>query len=136
MRRHVFEMYLFKYISKPEPSTNVHLLENASEPERYLRTRMIGAVECLEVIMGFHQHPMTRQVTFLQTELQSKQRMLKHKAELEALGGEADDICPNKLGTYLNRPVDLATLTSRVLLVVAGSYLCTAEEGCKSCRGT
>ena len=31
--RHGFEMYLAKYISKPEPSTNIHLPENASEPE-------------------------------------------------------------------------------------------------------
>ena len=54
---------------------------------------MIGAVECLEVLMGFHQHHiMTPQVTFLHSELQPKQRMLKHKAELEALGDEAEDI--------------------------------------------
>ena len=46
-------MYLAKYISKREPSTNIHLPENASEPERYLRTR---AVECLDVLMGFHQY--------------------------------------------------------------------------------
>ena len=56
--RHGFEMYLAKYISKPEPSINVHLPENASEPERYLRTHVIGAVECLEVLMVFHQHHM------------------------------------------------------------------------------
>ena len=110
--RHGFEMYLAKYISKPEPSTNIHLPENASEPERYLRTRVIGAVECLEVLMGFHQHHMTRQVTFLHTELQPKQRMLKHKAELETLGDEAEDIyVQTKLESYLNRPVQLATLT-------------------------
>ena len=42
--RHGFEMYLAKHISKPEPSTNIHLPGNASEPERYLRTRVIGAV--------------------------------------------------------------------------------------------
>ena len=110
--RHGFEMYLAKYISKPEPSTNIHLPENASEPERYLRTRVIGAVECLDVLMGFHQYHMTRQVAFLHTELQPKQRMLKHKAELEALGDEAEDIyVQTKLETYLNRPVELATLT-------------------------
>ena len=57
---------------------------------------MIGAVECLEVLMGFHQHHMTQQVTFLHTELQPKQRMLKHKAELEALGDEAEDIYVQK----------------------------------------
>ena len=105
--RHGFEMYLAKYISKPEPSTNIHLPENASEPERYLRTRVIGAVECLKVLMGFHQHHMTRQVTFLHTELQPKQRMLKHKAELEALGDEAEDIyVQTKFEAYLNRPVN------------------------------
>ena len=49
-----FNMYLAKYISKPEPSTNIHISENAPEPERYLRTRVIGAVECLDVLMGFH----------------------------------------------------------------------------------
>ena len=46
---------------------------------------------------------MTRQVAFLHTELQPKQRMLKHKAELEALGDEAGDIyVQTKLETYLN----------------------------------
>ena len=49
--RHGFEMYLAKYISKPEPSTNIHLPENASEPERYLRTHVIGAVKCLDVLI-------------------------------------------------------------------------------------
>ena len=73
---------------------------------------MIGAVECLEVLMGFHQHHMTRQITFLHSELQPKQCMLKHKAELEALGDEAEDIyVQTKLEAYLNRPVELATIT-------------------------
>ena len=73
---------------------------------------MIGTVECLDVLMGFHQHHMTTQVTFLQTELQPKQRMLKHKVELEALGDEAEDIyVRTKLESYLQRPVELATLT-------------------------
>ena len=69
-------------------------------------------VECLELLMGFHQqHIMTQQVTFFHTELQPKQCMLKHKAELEALGDEAEDIyVQTKLEAYLNRPVELATL--------------------------
>ena len=67
--RHGFEMYLAKYISKPEPSLSIQLPENASAPQRYLRTRVIGSVEALEVLMGFHQYQMTRQVIFLQTEL-------------------------------------------------------------------
>ena len=43
--RHGFEMYLAKYISKPEPSLSIQLPENASEPQRYLPTRVIGSVE-------------------------------------------------------------------------------------------
>ena len=57
--RHGFEMYLAKYISKPEPMTKIELPENASAPEKYLKTRLIGAIEALEVLMGFQQHSMS-----------------------------------------------------------------------------
>ena len=33
------------------------------------------------MLMSFHQHHMTKQITFLHRELQPKKRMLKHKAE-------------------------------------------------------
>ena len=33
--RHGFEMYLAKYISKPESSFNVKLSQNPTEPEKY-----------------------------------------------------------------------------------------------------
>lgn len=87
-------MYLAKYISKPEPSLSIQLPENASEPQRYLRTRVIGSVEALDVLMGFHQSQMTRQVIFLQTELVPIQRMLKPRFEIESL---ADDDEKNKI---------------------------------------
>ena len=35
---HGFEMYLAKYISKPETSFDVELSKNPSDPERYLHT--------------------------------------------------------------------------------------------------
>ena len=54
--RHGFEQYLAKYISKPEPSLSIQLPETTSEPQHYLHTRVIGSVECLEVLMGFHQY--------------------------------------------------------------------------------
>ena len=54
--RHGFEMYLAKYISKLEPTTKIELPLNAFLPERYLNTRVIGAIEALEVLMGFQQH--------------------------------------------------------------------------------
>ena len=47
--RHGFEMYLAKYISKPEPSTFTY----QKIPDRYLRTRVTGAVKCLDVLVGF-----------------------------------------------------------------------------------
>lgn len=110
--RHGFEMYLAKYISKPEPSLSIQLPENASEPQRYLRTRVIGSVEALEVLMGFHQSQMTRQVIFLQTELVPAQRMLKPRVEIESLEDDDEDIyLKTKFETYLKRPVQLASLT-------------------------
>ena len=67
--KHGFEMYLAKYISKPEPSLKIELPEKCSDPQRFLRTRVVGSVEVLDVLMGFHQNQMSRQVIFLQTSL-------------------------------------------------------------------
>ena len=42
MYKHGYEQYLAKYISKAEPSSNIDL--------KYLRTRVIGSVEAVEVL--------------------------------------------------------------------------------------
>ena len=63
--KHGYEQYLAKYISKAEPSFNIDLPENASDPQRYLRTRVVGSVEAVEV-MSFHQSQMTRHMVFQQ----------------------------------------------------------------------
>ena len=47
-----------------EPSLSITLPENACALQRYLCTCVIGSVEALEVLMGFHQYQMTRQVIF------------------------------------------------------------------------
>ena len=88
--KHGFEQYLAKYISKAEPSCKIELPETASLPQRYLRTRVVGAIEAVEVLMSFHQSQMTRQVTFLHTELAPSQRMLKHSNELKQLQGDSE----------------------------------------------
>lgn len=112
MSKHGFEQYLAKYISKPEPSCSIKLPENASEPERFLRTHVIGAVEALEILMGFHQNQMSRQVVFLQTELNPRQRMLKPNYQLRDLEEEDSDIyLQTKFQTYFNRPAALHALT-------------------------
>ena len=86
--------------------------ENASEPQRYLRTRVIDSVQALEVLMGFHQHQMSRQVLFLHTELNPSQRMLKPSFQLNDLDDEDSDIyLQTKLQTYLKRPSCLYNLT-------------------------
>jgi hypothetical protein len=62
---------------------------------------VIGSVEALQVLMGFHQYQMTRQVIFLQTELVPTQRMLKPTIEIESLAEDDEDIyLKTKLETY------------------------------------
>ena len=53
---------------------------------------MVGSVEVLDVVMGFHQNQMSRQVIFLQTALNPGQRMLKPKFELNSLPDDSEDI--------------------------------------------
>ena len=67
---------------KADPSFNVDLPNNASEPQKYLRTRVIGSVEAVEELMSFHQSQMTREVIYLPTDIKSTRRMLKSKRNL------------------------------------------------------
>ena len=90
--RHGFEMYLAKYISKAEPTTKIKLPENASAPERYLKTRGIGAFEALQVLMGYQQHHMTRMAIYLPTELKPSTKVLKPKKLLEKMQPVNEDI--------------------------------------------
>ena len=45
-----FEMYLAKYISKPEHSLKTELPEKCSDPQTFLRIRVVGSVEVLDVL--------------------------------------------------------------------------------------
>jgi len=78
--KHGFEMYLAKYISKPEPSFQVNLSENATDPEKYLRTRVVGACEAIDVQLGFNQYHLSRMVEFLPTEVNPKQKIFKEQS--------------------------------------------------------
>ena len=102
--RHGFEMYLAKYISKPESSFNVKLSENPSAPESYLRTRIIGACEAIDVQLGFHQYQLSRSTMFLTTELKPQQQFLKHRAQLASLPQDSEDVyVQSKYQVYLKR---------------------------------
>ena len=110
--KHGVEQYLSKYISKTEPSCKIDLPENCSEPQRYLRTRVIGAIEALDVLMGFEQHHSTRVVVYLPTELKPSRKMLKPKRDLESLPDDSENVyCETKLEKYLQRPPQLERLT-------------------------
>ena len=110
--RHGFEMYLAKYISKPESSFNVKLSENPSAPERYLRTRIIGACEAIDVQLGFHQYQLSRSTMFLPTELKPQQQFLKHRAQLATLPQDSEDVyVQSKYQVYLKRNSALHDLT-------------------------
>ena len=110
--RHGFEMYLAKYISKPEPTTRIELPENASAPEKYLKTRVIGAIEALEVLMGFQQHSMSRLSIYLPTEVKPSVKVLKGKRLLEELPPDSQDIFyMSKFQVYLLRPEELRDIT-------------------------
>ena len=90
--QHGFEMYLAKYISKSEPMTKIELPENASPPEKYLKTGVIGPIEALEVLMGFQQHSMSSPSIYLPTKLNSSVKILKGKKLLEELPADSEDI--------------------------------------------
>ena len=90
--RHGFEMYLAKYISKPESSFNVKLSQNPTEPEKYLRTRVIGACEAIDVQLGFNQYHLSRGTVFLTTELKPQRQFLKHRVQLANLPEDSEDI--------------------------------------------
>ena len=110
--QHGFEQYLAKCISKPEPSANIKLPENAPTTLKYLRTRVVGAYEAIEVLMGFHRSQMTRQAIYLPTELVPSQRMLKRKSDLDNLAEDSEDVyLHNRLDEYFQRPQELSALT-------------------------
>ena len=90
--RHGFEMYLAKYISKPESSFNVKLSQNPTEPEKYLRTRVIGVCEAIDVQLGFNQYHLSRGTVFLATELKPQRQFLKHRVQLANLPEDSEDI--------------------------------------------
>ena len=101
--RHGFEMYLTKIFELPE---------NASAPERYLKTWLIGAIEVLEVLMGFQQHSMSCMAIYLPSEPKPTVKVLKSKKLLEELPQDSEDVFYlSKFQVYLMRPEELRGIT-------------------------
>jgi len=126
--KHGFEMYLSKYISKPERSFQVNLSESASDPEKYLHTRVIGPCEALDVQLGFNQYHTSRMVEFLPTELEAKQKFLKSKIKLASLPADSEDVYQkSKFQTYLERNRKLSNIAYPM-------WWCKANAG-EQCKG-
>ena len=81
------------WLSTYQKLSQVYLPNNASEPQKYLRTRVIGSVEAVEVLMSFHQSQMTRQVIYLPTDVKPTRSLLKSKCDLVQLEEGSSDIC-------------------------------------------
>ena len=56
---------------------------NASAPEKHLKTQVNGAIEALQVLIGYQQHSMPHMSIYLPTEVKATVRMLKGKTHLE-----------------------------------------------------
>ena len=78
----------FQNISVKQPSCKIDLPENCSEPQGYLRTRVIGTIEAL----GFEQHHSSRVVVYLPTELKPSRKTLKPKRYLESLPDDSENV--------------------------------------------
>ena len=103
----------FKKCTWPNTYRNLRLVLrlNFQRSAVSLRTHVVGSVKVLDVLMGFHQNQISRQVIFLQTELNPCQRMLKPKFELDSLSEDSEDIySQTKLETYLKRTTQLDSL--------------------------
>ena len=105
-----WEMYLAKYVAKGEPSFQLEISKDASDPEKYLRTRVVGRLEVDHINMGHFLCCASREVIYLPTELSPEFGFLKRKKHLPA-DPESDDIFySNILDKYMERPKELEDL--------------------------
>lgn len=99
-----WQKYLAKYISKPEKSHLIARLNpEASDTERYLRTRVIGLLEALDVSLGFNICRASRTIIFLQSNINPKYKFLKRKRHLPTDPSSTDLFYDTKFEIYLDQ---------------------------------
>ena len=102
-----WEMYLAKYVAKGEPSFKLDISKTASEPEKYLRTRVVGRLEVDHINLGHFLCCSSRAVMYLPTDLNPQYGFVKRNQHLPS-DPESDDIFySNMLEKYMERPTDL-----------------------------
>jgi len=99
--------YLIKYISKAEPSLAASL--NLSDEQKYFQFRSVSQPEVFLYIAGYHVVQATREVIFLNTDLNSKRwrKILPHKEILKKDKKEENIFCDSYREFYLDRPDNL-----------------------------
>ena len=110
-----WEMYLTKYMTKPEPSIKIRqgnkLDGKTSHTERYLTTRVIGAVEANDILLQFPAKECNVDVIYLPIEFETRHKVLKRREHLPEDPESTDVFYATKQEKYLMRPLELAELT-------------------------
>ena len=106
-----WEMYLAKYVAKGEPSFKLDISKDASDPEKYLRTRVVGRLEVDHITLGYFLCCSRRAVTFLPTDLHPEYGYLKRNKHLPSDPDSHDVFYSNMLDKYMECPTELETIS-------------------------
>jgi len=104
-------MYLAKYVAKAEPSFDLQLPSDVSDPERYLRSRIVGRLEVDNTLLGFHLCQGSRTIIFLPTEFHPQYGILKRKAHLPSDDQSTDIFYDTLYDKYLDRSHNLKQIS-------------------------
>ena len=102
-----WEMYLAKYVAKTEPSFSLQVSKGASDPEKYIRTRIVGRLEVDHINLGHFLSSSSRQVIYLPTEINPEYSFLKRKEHLPHDQNSTEVFYDNLLQKYMDRPAQL-----------------------------
>ena len=95
-------MYLAKYVAKTEPSFQLDISKDASDTEKYIRTRDVGRLEVDHINLGRFLCCASRQVIYLPTDLNPAYGFLKRKRDLPHNPDSEDVFCSNLLDQLEN----------------------------------
>ena len=106
-----WELYLAKYVSKGEKSFDIPISESASEPEKFIRTRIVGRIEADVLNLGLPSCAGSREIIYLPTQIQSDYKYLKRQEHMPADQTSGDIFYSNTFEKYLERPAALKDMT-------------------------
>ena len=122
-----WEMYLAKYWAKAEPSFKLNISNDASGPEEYLRTRVVGRLEVDLINLGYFLCCSSRTMTYLTTDLNPRYGILERNENLLADPDSNVVFYSNMSEKYTERPTGLQD----VLYVDWADKYMLAGSGCE-----